>query len=228
MRIAVSDGSDQLLATLDAQRPQVAAHSRRVAVLAVRLATQYGLSAESIETVRLGSLLHDAGKLLVAPGILEKCGELSREEWEELAGHTEVGVELADRAGASHGACEIVLHHHERYDGQGYPDRLLSSAIPWLVRIVTVMDVFDALTSPIAHREPLSIDAARAFIARRAGAQFCPLVVSGLLSLPASMLDDCGARPRPLYVPDGFAACDVLTATEAFLPGDLSRLIPGR
>jgi HD-GYP domain-containing protein (c-di-GMP phosphodiesterase class II) len=187
-------------------------------MLAVRLASQYGLSGEAIEAIRVGGLLHDVGKLFVEPEILAKGDQLSRSEWEELAGHPEVGVELADRAGVSNGACEIVLYHHERYDGQGYPDRLSSSAIPWPVRIVSVMDAFDALTCPVGHRDPLSIDAARSFIARRAGAQFCPWVVSGLLSLPASMLkigDTVGEAP---YAPDGLAARDVLAATQVFVP----------
>jgi len=217
MQIPVTEPVEHLWAMLETQRPQVAEHSRRVSMLAVRLASQYGLSAQSIDSIRVGSLLHDVGKLFVAPRILEKGARLSRREWEELAGHPEVGVELADRAGATHGACEIILYHHERYDGLGYPDRMANSAIPWLVRIVSMMDAFDALTSPGAHREPLSIDGARAFIARRAGTQFCPWVVSGLLSVPLSMLKTSTIGERKLCIPDGLVACDVL-AMDTFVP----------
>jgi putative nucleotidyltransferase with HDIG domain len=217
MQIPASQRLDHLLSMLETQRPQVAEHSRRVSMLAVRLASQYGLSAQAIESIRVGSLLHDVGKLFVAPHILKKGRGLSRSEWEELAGHPEVGVELADRAGATHGACEIILYHHERYDGQGYPDRMASSAIPWPVRIVSVMDAFDSLAYPVA-REPMSIEAARAFIARRAGSQFCPWVVSGLLSLPTSMLETGGTAERPFCIPDGLAARDVLAATQVFIP----------
>jgi putative nucleotidyltransferase with HDIG domain len=217
MQIPNSPRLDHLLLMLETQRPQVAEHSRRVSMLAVRLASQYGLSPQAIESIRVGSLLHDVGKLFVAPHILKKGRGLSRSEWEELAGHPEVGVELADRAGATHGTCEIILYHHERYDGQGYPDRMASSAIPWPVRIVSVMDAFDSLAHPVA-REPMSIEAARAFIARRAGSQFCPWVVSGLLSLPTSMLETGGTAERPCYVPDGLAARDVLGATRMFVP----------
>jgi putative nucleotidyltransferase with HDIG domain len=218
MQVPVTDRVEHLLNMLETQRPQVAEHSRRVAILAVRLASQYGMSSQAIDSIRMGALLHDVGKLFVTPRILEKGIKLSRREWEELAGHPEVGVELADRAGATHGACEIILYHHERYDGQGYPDRMANSAIPWLVRIVSVMDAFDTLTVPGAHREPLSIDGARAFIARRAGTQFCPWVVSGLNSMPASMLDISSFGERRLCIPDGLAARDVLAATEAFVP----------
>jgi putative nucleotidyltransferase with HDIG domain len=217
MQIPASQRLDHLLSMLETQRPQVAEHSRRVSVLAVRLASQYGLSPQAIDSVRVGSLLHDVGKLFVAPHILKKGRGLSRSEWEELAGHPEVGVELADRAGATHGACEIILYHHERYDGQGYPDRMASSAIPWPVRIVSVMDAFDSLVHPVA-RDPMSMDAARAFIARRAGTQFCPWVVSGLLSLPTSMLDTGATVERPFCIPDGLAARDVLAATEIYVP----------
>lgn len=218
MQVPVTERVEHLLNMLETQRPQVAEHSRRVSMLAVGLASQYGMSPQAIESIRTGALLHDVGKLFVAPRILEKGMKLSRREWEELAGHPEVGVELADRAGATHGACEIILFHHERYDGQGYPDRMANSAIPWTVRIVSVMDAFDMLTSLSAYREPLSIDGARTFIVRRAGTQFCPWVVSGLISMPASMLDTSSIGPRKLCVPDGLAARDVLAATQAFVP----------
>jgi putative nucleotidyltransferase with HDIG domain len=218
MQILETERLNHLLATLETQRPEVTAHSRRVSVLAVRLASQYGLASGDIEAIRVGALLHDVGKLFVEPSILAKGDTLTWQEWEELSGHPDVGVELADRAGAPHSACEIVLHHHERYDGQGYPDRLASSAIPWPVRIVSVMDAFDTLTMPFAHREPMSLEAARAFIARRAGSQFCPWVVSGLISLPVSMLETSGSGERHGCVPDGVASGDVLTSTEVFVP----------
>ena len=217
IQVPVTECVEHLWAMLETQRPQVAEHSRRVSMLAVRLASQYGLSAQAIDSIRVGALLHDVGKLFVAPRILEKGARLSRREWEELAGHPEVGVELADRAGATHGACEIILYHHERCDGQGYPDRMANSAIPWPVRIVSMMDAFDTLTSPSAHREPLSIDGARAFIVRRAGTQFCPWVVSGLLSMPLSMLDTSTIGERKFCIPDGLVACDVLVM-DTFVP----------
>lgn len=219
MQVPTTERVEELLTMLEIQRPQVAGHSRRVSALAVRLASQYGLSAQSIESIRIGALLHDVGKLFVEPRILEKGVRLTEHELEELTGHPEVGVELADSAGATHGACEIILYHHERYDGQGYPDRMAKSAIPWAVRIVSVMDAFDTLTAPSAHRDPISIGGARAFIARHAGSKFCPWVVSGLLSLPAWMLDTSSiGGERELCIPDGFAARDVLAATQAFVP----------
>ena len=218
MQIPVTERVEQLLVMLVTQRPQVAEHSRRVSILAVRLASQYGLSAQAVESIRIGALLHDLGKLFVEPRILEKGIQLTEHELEELSAHPEVGVELADSAGAAHGVCEIILYHHERYDGQGYPDRMASSAIPWPVRIVTVMDAFDTLTARSAHRDPLSIGGARAFIARHAGSQFCPWVVSGLLSLPVWMLDTSSVGERELCIPDGIAARDVLAATQAFVP----------
>jgi putative nucleotidyltransferase with HDIG domain len=194
--------SDSLLAALHARRPQVAAHAWRVSVYAVRLASQYGLGADAIETIRLGALLHDVGKLLVPARLLVKPGRLRDREWLDLKSHPDLGVELAERKGIARDACAVILHHHERVDGLGYPDRLAGPQLPWAVRLVSVMDAFDALTSPRSYRSPLSPPAARALIAREAGTRFCPWVVAGLLSLPLPLLQP----PAPAAVPARYRA----------------------
>lgn len=180
--------TDVVLSALETKRPKVAAHCRRVSAYSVRLAAQYGFGQDVIETIRLGALLHDAGKLLTPCRILEKPGRPNARQWQELKAHPELGMEIAHRSGFDDDVCRIVLSHHERYDGRGYPDRLAHPAIPYTVRIVSVMDAFDALTSPREYREHLSIDAARTLIARGAGTRFCPWVVSGFLALPIEML----------------------------------------
>ena len=91
---------------------------------------------------------------------------------------------MAERLGFDSDVLDIILYHHERNDSSGYPDGLDGDAIPWTVRIVSVMDAFDALTSPRTYREALSIDAARTLLAREAADRYCPWVVSGLLSIP--------------------------------------------
>jgi putative nucleotidyltransferase with HDIG domain len=179
---------DTVLSALARKRPDVAAHCRRVSALAVRLAVQYGLDPGVIETIRLGGLLHDVGKLLTPARILDKPGRPNAREWQELKVHPELGMEIAHRSGFDDDVCAIALYHHERCDGQGYPDGLAQSAIPYAVRIVSVMDSFDALTSPRDYRERLSVEAARTLIAREAGTKFCPWVVSGFLALPLEML----------------------------------------
>ncbi len=179
---------DVVMAALDKARPAVAAHARRVSALSVRLAVQYELDRDTIETIRLGALLHDVGKMLIPSRILDKPGRPTDREWQELKIHPQLGVDIAHRAGFDDDVCGIVLYHHERYDGRGYPDGLVGTATHFTARIVNVMDTFDALTSTRDYRTRLSIDAARALIAREAGTKYCPWVVSGLLALPASML----------------------------------------
>lgn len=211
---------DTLFATLEARRPAVAAHSRRVAAYATRLASVYGLAPRTIDAIHLGARLHDIGKLMVPLRILQKAGPLTAREWAELRMHPEVGVELVDRAGLGDEVCEIVLYHHERHDGLGYPDRLPGPAIRWAVRIVSVVDTFDALTSTREYRRSLSVDAARALIAREAGRRFCPWVVSGLLSMPESLLAPASTGSDRIYLPDGCPDPAALKATVAWTPPD--------
>ncbi|MFB3854300.1 MAG: HD-GYP domain-containing protein [Vicinamibacterales bacterium] len=211
----VAPGAENLFAALAARRPREAEHSRRVSAYAIRLASQYGLSASMLETIGTGALLHDVGKLIVSGRILDKPARLNRREWVALESHPRAGAELVEDQGLGNGIAEIVLHHHERIDGGGYPDRLAGRAIPWMVRIVTVMDAFDALTSPRQYRRALSIDAARSLIAREAGLRFCPWVVAGLMSLPHSLLQPPQTVPAA-YVQDGLASEAAKAATEGW------------
>jgi putative nucleotidyltransferase with HDIG domain len=152
---------DTILDVMDTQQPSVASHCRRVAAYGVQLAVQYGLPSETVETIRVGGLLHDVGKMMVAPDILTKPGRLTEQEWRALQNHPEYGFDMAERLGFESQVLDIILYHHERNDSSGYPDGLNGHSIPWTVRIVSVMDAFDALTSPRAYRAALSIEAAR-------------------------------------------------------------------
>jgi putative nucleotidyltransferase with HDIG domain len=187
-----------------------------VSTFAVRLAAQYGLSAPAVEIIRVGGLLHDIGKIEIPRHILSKPGRLTEREWVRLRTHSEIGCDLVDRMGFGEGVCEIVLHHHERYDGRGYPYRLAGSAIAWAVRVVAVADAFDALTSDRTYRTAISVDAARAAIAREAGTRYCPWVVSGLLSLPAALLQPQTAGLSTSFLPDGCPAPAASAATRAW------------
>jgi len=193
---------DTILAGLEARRPAVAAHCRRVAAYSVQLANHYGLPAEMLDTLRFGGLLHDIGKLMVPAHILSKPGRLTEQEWKALQAHPEHGFEMADQLGFAPGILDIILYHHERNDGSGYPDGLDVNVIPWTVRIVSVMDAFDALTSPRTYREALSVDAARSLLAREAADRYCPWVVSGLMSLPRTILDAVAHGELDRYRPD--------------------------
>lgn len=208
---------DAFLDAMNTRRPFVVTHARRVSTYAVRLASQYGLGGEVIENIRVGALLHDVGKLLIPVRILTKPGRLTEREWTQLRSHPDRGIDILKRVGLNAETRDIVLHHHERYDGRGYPDGLSESEIAFAVRIVSVVDSFDALTSPREYREPLSIDAARALIAREAGTRFCPWVVSGFLSLPSALLEHVSSGPSPdCYLPDGLAESSAVNATRAW------------
>lgn len=205
------------MSAMEARCPGVAAHCRRVSLYSVRLATQYGLDAETVEAIRVGGLLHDLGKLEVPPRLLEKPGRLTEREWDRLRRHPEAGLALVDRLGFGAPVAEIVLYHHERFDGSGYPDNLTADCIPWPVRIVSVMDAFDALTSPRPYRAALSLDAACSLLAREAGSRYCPWVVAGLLSLPRPMLQAAATAPAPRCQPDGCPSpAALLKATQAW------------
>jgi putative nucleotidyltransferase with HDIG domain len=206
-----------ILQAMQARCPAVAAHCRRVSSFSALLAVQYGLEPDLVATIRLGGLLHDIGKMTIPERILAKPGRLTDREWARLRAHPEAGVALVDRLGFEAGIAEIVLYHHERIDGSGYPDGMFAEAIPWHVRIVSVMDAFDALTSPRAYREALSIDAARTLLAREAGVRYCPWAVSGLLSLPRKVLEAVDGGQLDEYIPDSCPAPAVLAgATQAW------------
>jgi putative nucleotidyltransferase with HDIG domain len=218
-----------ILEALEVKRPAVAAHCRRVAGYGVQLATQYGLPDEMIETIRVGSLLHDVGKLMVPAHILAKPGRLTEQEWHALQSHPEHGFDMAEQMGFQPAILDIILYHHERSDASGYPDGLTAGAIPWTVRIVSVMDAFDALTSPRAYREALSVEAARTLLARESADRYCPWVVSGLLSMPRTMIDAVANGDGGGFRPDARPSLEVLRSattpwTAAYLeePGQLT------
>lgn len=207
---------DTILDVMDTQQPSVASHCRRVAAYGVQLASQYGLPAEMVETIRVGGLLHDVGKMMVPSGILTKPGRLTEKEWRALQNHPEYGFDMAERLGFESAILDIILYHHERNDSSGYPDGLNGRSIPWTVRIISVMDAFDALTSPRAYRAALSIDAARALLAREA---YCPWVVSGLLSIPKSVLEAVANESSEVARPDTRPSASVVeSATTLWTP----------
>ena len=168
--------------------------------------------------MRLGGLLHDVGKMLVPSRILNKPGRPNDREWQELKIHPELGVEIAHRSGFDDEVCGIVLYHHERWDGRGYPDGLGERSIHYLVRIVSVTDTYDALTSSRDYRERLTPEAARVTISRGAGTRFCPWIASAFLAVPVeAMLPPVDQTPVGARHPEG----PVLLAAE-----DLGALWP--
>jgi putative nucleotidyltransferase with HDIG domain len=158
-------------------------HSRQVAELAAAVAEQLGLPDPEVEAVRVVGLVHDVGKVAIDARVLAKPGPLAPEEWRVVKRHPEVGEQLVrETLGLGADAAAAVRHHHERFDGAGYPDGLAGEEIPLAARIVAVVDAFDAMTSDRPYRRALSPGQARAEVARCAGSHFCPDVVAAFLN----------------------------------------------
>ncbi len=177
---------EALVTALDAREHESQLHSQRVSQSAVRLGEAMGLGTSELVLLRRGALLHDIGKLGVSDHILLKRGELEPEEWEQMRRHPEIGARILSKIEPLRPAAELVLFHHECFDGSGYPHGLRGKDIPLGARIFSVVDCVDAMTYDRPYRKAVSIEAARAEIARCAGTQFDPLVVERFLELPGA------------------------------------------
>ena len=166
-----------LAKAVDARDTYTGSHSERVAELAARVAVRLGLTPEQVELTRLAGSLHDLGKLAIPEEILKSSGELTDSERLVLERHPQIGFRMLDSLGVDPVA-DIVLHHHERWDGAGYPDGLRGEQIPLSARIIFVTDAYDAMTSDRLYRPKRSSEAALAELERCAGTQFDPGIVA--------------------------------------------------
>lgn len=179
---------DALLAALDTRDTETEGHSERVAAYTMAMANRLNLSAEELTNIERGALLHDIGKIGVPDSILYKPGPLTPEEWEIMKQHPVIGYRMCMKIDALRPAAPIVLHHHERWDGQGYPYGLAGEAIPLGARIFAIADTLDAMTSDRPYRKALSFAEAREEIIRCAGKQFDPEMVKLFLEIPEEEL----------------------------------------
>jgi len=157
-------------------------HSYRVAQLAVPMGAALHLSEDDLETLRVAALLHDLGKAFIPAQILLKQGLLTEEEFAVMRKHAEYGCAVVGRIPGFSDVCDIVVSHHERYDGTGYPYGTAGTAIPLGGRILAVADSFDAMVTPRAYRPYTQPGTAAAEVARCAGSQFDPVVVEAFLA----------------------------------------------
>jgi diguanylate cyclase (GGDEF)-like protein len=165
-----------LAKAVDARDAYTGSHSERVGELAARIARRLGFEETQVELTRLAASLHDLGKLAIPEEILRKPGALNESERLVLQRHPQIGHRMLESLGVEPIA-DWVLHHHERWDGAGYPDRLRGDEIPLGARIIFVADAWDAMTSERVYRKPLSEREAMAELERCAGTQFDPIVV---------------------------------------------------
>ena len=179
---------DVLLSALSYHEPYTAEHSSRAQKYAVKIAEYLNLEGERIAKVYWASLIHDIGKLAIPREILRKPSKLSPHEYELVKKHPVVAAELLEKAGLSDIA-KIVRHHHERYDGSGYPDGLKGEQIPVESKIISVVDAFDAMTSDRPYRPRLSKEDAIKEIKMNSGTQFDPVVVNVFLKIMEQEID---------------------------------------
>src|SRR5256885_16234239 len=164
-----------------------------------------GISEPELEALKAGALLHDIGKLAVPEHILCKPGPLTREETEKMRIHPRIGVEILETINFPFPLTEVVLSHHEKWDGTGYPDRLKGEEIPITARILSVVDCFDALTSDRPYRKPLSQEEALKYVESEAGTSFDPAVVEALVrNLPRlrALADEINRAQEASAAPD--------------------------
>jgi len=165
-------------------------HSARVALYAVEIAQTLGMTTELVEVVRRGAMLHDLGKLSIMDTILRKPDRLTPEEFTIVKSHPAVGAKILEPLRFLARETCAVRHHHERFDGTGYPDGLRGEDIPFVARVVTVADVFDAITSNRPYRTALALDEAREEISKGIGSHFDPAVVEAFLRVPLERLEE--------------------------------------
>ncbi len=176
-RAAFGAATDSLTAALEARPGWAGKPSSMIAAAAVELALGLGLSEPEIERIRVASLLHDLGKLAIPEEILTKPGELNDPEWRIVSEHPKIGQVILEQAGALRDAATIVLHHHEWFDGRGYPHGLSGEEIPVGARIVAVADAYEAMVAGRPYRAAVTHEAALQELRRHAGLQFDPDLV---------------------------------------------------
>lgn len=175
---------DALVSALDLRDSETSNHSRRVVEYSIMIAKVMGIEERKLEHLRWGAILHDIGKIGVSDAILRKPGPLTKEERKELENHPGIGYNMLKKIEFLKDVMPVVLHHQEKYDGSGYPNRLSGERIPMGARIFAVADTFDAMTSDRPYRKALSYEEARDEIKRCSGTQFDPQVVEAFLKIP--------------------------------------------
>ncbi len=166
-----------LTSAIDAKDPYTCGHSDRVARVAVRIAQELGCDARQVDTVYLSGLLHDVGKIGIDDEVLRKPGKLTEAEYEHIKSHAEIGFKILNDIKQLDEVLPVVLHHHEQWDGRGYPQGLAGESIPLLARIVAVADSFDAMGSDRPYRQGMSDEKLDAILRDGSGKQWDAQVV---------------------------------------------------
>ena len=183
MRKVYLDTIRALAAAIDAKDPYTKGHSERVAKMSLIIAQELNLSGREIENIEYTALLHDIGKIGIADSILGKVSSLTNKEFDKIKEHTVMGAKIIEPVDFLKNSYKSIYHHHEKYNGKGYPDGLKSEDIPILARIIAVADAYDAMGSDRPYRKKLNKDKILKELKDQSGKQFDPEVVKVLISV---------------------------------------------
>ncbi len=170
-----------IVSALDAKDPYTAGHSQRVSDMALALCELLELDQDEIEKIHIAAHLHDIGKIGVPDAVLHKPEKLSEEEWEAMKKHPMTGAEILSKSRHLNELKDIVLYHHERFDGKGYPEGLKGEEIPLGARIIAICDSIDAMTSDRGYRKAFSLKECYGEIKNKLGVMYDPVI--GALAL---------------------------------------------
>lgn len=169
--------------TVEAKDPYTRGHSDRVSAYSVLIGKYLGLPDTDLRTLEVGGLFHDIGKIGIPDSILLKESKLTDDEYSEIKNHPSIGAHILCNTAIFQDIIPIVKHHHERYDGRGYPSQLKGEDIPYMARIAAVADTFDAMTSKRTYRNALPLETVRAEIEKCSGTQFDPKIAKVFLDI---------------------------------------------
>ena len=187
---AYLESIETLRMTVEAKDPYTRGHSERVAEFSVLIGEKLGLSEQDLKTLKIGGLFHDIGKIGIPDAILLKESKLTDDEYSEIKNHPAIGKHILSNATIFKDIIPIVYHHHEKYNGTGYPERLAGEAIPLFARIAAVADTFDAMTSKRSYRNALPLETVRAEIEKYSKTQFDPAIAKIFLDILDNHYDE--------------------------------------
>jgi len=188
-----------LSGALDARDKYTAGHSRRVMEYAVGIAKHLGLPEKDIGRLKISALMHDIGKVGIPDAILHKESRILDKEFNVIKKHPGIGANILETIGAFKDLVPIVYHHHERFDGMGYPQGIYGEQIPLCARIIAVADSFDAMTSTRPYRKALPVETALLEIELNGGKQFDPLVSDVFIAHFGDIFDEALKNTEPEY-----------------------------
>ena len=187
---AYLESIETLRYTVEAKDTYTRGHSDRVSEISVLIGKKVGLSDQDLKTLQIGGLFHDIGKIGVPDTILQKESKLTDDEYSEIKNHPSIGVHILSNATIFKDIIPIVKHHHERFDGRGYPSQLSGEEIPYLARITAIADSFDAMTSKRSYRDSLPLDVVKEEFRSNRGSQFDPELTDVFLDILENHFDE--------------------------------------